>query len=536
MQLLVLSVRPVYTIVIIQKHPKTEGSIMKLTFLLRRFLLAAIVPLCLTAWAAAETRTLPVYVSATLSEPVLQTEAVSLQSQSLEDRLYQGLLQHEAVIDVSDFNLHISESGKITDAVLYLIQNRTDLDHFNGGFQIVYDPHTELIIDVRPGYFGAEAPPEEEDRTEELLNEILAMIDTGWSDFEKVLFINDYLASNFEYDLTYSIYDIENFLTYGTGVCEAYYLTTRALLDALGIPSCAAISDNADHIWNVVQLNGKWYHLDVTWNDPVYDALGLSRHYYFLVSTQQLHRQDQSGYSSSRTDFYLDATGVSCTDTTYDGYYWTEVETPFVRLNGQWYYSNSEAICRTSNPLAEGTPVIRHGVWPDLDNPYGYWLGAFTGLGSCGDWLIYNTANEVMAYRPTDGAKEILYKNTDNTLDIYGLRVNGTTAICALSTSPNDYMVDTATVSLVHLSYPNERQTLFRGLKIYEGSGCITVTGKPNDAEPFYLMAASYSDQGKLLDIRMISSQQITGTTFQWMMKSGNTQIFLTNPSMTPAK
>ena len=509
---------------------------MKLTSLLRRFLLAAIVPLCLMAGAAAETMTLPVYISPSRTETALRTEEISLQGQTLEDRLYEGLLRYDAIIDISDFNLHMSESNTVTQAVFYLIQNRTGLEHFNGGFQIVFDPETELITEVRPGYFGVEQPPEV-DRTEELLNEILAMIDTGWSDFEKVLFINDYLTSNFEYDLSYSIYDIENFLTYGTGVCEAYYLTARALMDALGIPSCAAISDNADHIWNVVQLNGKWYHLDITWNDPVYDALGASRHNYFLVSTQQLHRQDQNGYSSNdRTDFYLDTTGVSCTDTTYDGYYWTEVETPFVRLNGQWYYSNNEAICRTSDPLVKGTSVIKHGRWPHLTKPGWTWTGAFTGLGSCGDWLIYNTANEVMAYRPTDGAKEVLYKNTDSTLDIYGLKVNDTTAICALSTSPNDYMVDTATVSLAHLSYPNERQTLFRGLKIYEGSGCITVTGKPNSSEPFYLMAASYSDRGQLLDIKMISSQQITGTTFQWTMKSEKTQLFLTNPNMTPAK
>ena len=137
-----------------------EVLIMKLTSLLRRFLLAAVVPLCLMAAAAAETMTLPVYISPSRTETALRTEEISLQGQTLEDRLYEGLLRYETAIDISDFNLHMSESNTVTQAVFYLIQNRTGLEHFNGGFQIVYDPHTELITDVRPGYFGVEQPPE----------------------------------------------------------------------------------------------------------------------------------------------------------------------------------------------------------------------------------------------------------------------------------------------------------------------------------------------------------------------------------------
>ena len=30
-------------------------------------------------------------------------------------------------------------------------------------------------------------------------------------------------------------------------------------------------ADEIDHAWNLVELDGKWYHLDATWDDPMPD-------------------------------------------------------------------------------------------------------------------------------------------------------------------------------------------------------------------------------------------------------------------------
>ena len=51
-------------------------------------------------------------------------------------------------------------------------------------------------------------------------------------------------------------------------VFEGYTMAYRYLLNAVGIQSEEIISKEMNHCWNYVQLNGKWYHLDVTYDDP----------------------------------------------------------------------------------------------------------------------------------------------------------------------------------------------------------------------------------------------------------------------------
>ncbi len=64
-------------------------------------------------------------------------------------------------------------------------------------------------------------------------------------------------------------------------VCEGYARALKVLCDGLGIPCVlvdgqalanAASDLRAGHMWNYVQVDGAWYGIDVTWNDPSNDA------------------------------------------------------------------------------------------------------------------------------------------------------------------------------------------------------------------------------------------------------------------------
>ncbi len=81
-------------------------------------------------------------------------------------------------------------------------------------------------------------------------------------------------------------------------VCEGYAKAMKLLCEKVGIP-CAipvglakssANDQGENHMWNYVKLDGKWYAIDVTWNDPIYsgttvtDKLGLKS--YFLIGSQ----------------------------------------------------------------------------------------------------------------------------------------------------------------------------------------------------------------------------------------------------------
>ena len=90
------------------------------------------------------------------------------------------------------------------------------------------------------------------------------------TDFEKALWIHDWLTMNARYDNTYSNYGADGVLLRGTGVCDSYAGAYMHLLAYLGV-SCKHVSgvgNGGSHAWNAVQLNGDWYWVDVTWDDP----------------------------------------------------------------------------------------------------------------------------------------------------------------------------------------------------------------------------------------------------------------------------
>lgn len=84
-------------------------------------------------------------------------------------------------------------------------------------------------------------------------------------------------------------------------VCEGYAKTFKYLLDASNVP-CVLVSgtgtnsqgQNESHAWNYVQIEDKWYAVDVTWDDPVVmgggeqtDEMKLR---YFLKGSEEFHK------------------------------------------------------------------------------------------------------------------------------------------------------------------------------------------------------------------------------------------------------
>lgn len=97
----------------------------------------------------------------------------------------------------------------------------------------------------------------------------------SFSEWEKEVYIHDFICSNVRYDKLKKPYSHEIIgpLGHGVGVCEGIAKTVKILCDALGIWCMIAISDaNPDkgikyrHAWNIVRIGGKYYHLDATFD------------------------------------------------------------------------------------------------------------------------------------------------------------------------------------------------------------------------------------------------------------------------------
>ena len=122
--------------------------------------------------------------------------------------------------------------------------------------------------------------------------------------YENIKMVHNYLVENIEYDTTISkenIYNIYGALVNGQSVCEGYAKSFKYLMDALNIPCSLVIGkginqegNTENHAWSYVQIEGKWYAIDVTWDDPVIignGTIGAKRKYkYFLKGSQEFNK------------------------------------------------------------------------------------------------------------------------------------------------------------------------------------------------------------------------------------------------------
>lgn len=122
------------------------------------------------------------------------------------------------------------------------------------------------------------------------------------SDLEKEQYIHDFICSNVTYDKLKKSYSHEIIgpLQQGIGVCEGIAKTVKLLCDELGIPCIIALCD-ADpenglkyrHAWNVIRIQGKWYHLDATYDNSL-GRYGQKRFDYFNLDDKKIFRDHRA--------------------------------------------------------------------------------------------------------------------------------------------------------------------------------------------------------------------------------------------------
>lgn len=122
--------------------------------------------------------------------------------------------------------------------------------------------------------------------------------------------IHDYLVNNIEYDKAKSEYvekktdvdsEYDSTTAYGAllehkAICSGYTDAMYLFLDRMGVRSMRITSKS--HIWNAVYLDGKWYHLDLTWDDGRYTSgKSFLSHKYFLIDTPTLFSLDSKNHN-----------------------------------------------------------------------------------------------------------------------------------------------------------------------------------------------------------------------------------------------
>lgn len=123
------------------------------------------------------------------------------------------------------------------------------------------------------------------------------------SQLDKERAIHDWIVNNTQYDQSDSIYDPYNTLIKHTGVCEGYSLLAQKMFTIAGIESTivSGYADGGSHAWNMVNIDNHWYHVDLTWDDPV-SSEDILRYDYFNLTDNQMskdHTWDTTKYQNA---------------------------------------------------------------------------------------------------------------------------------------------------------------------------------------------------------------------------------------------
>lgn len=142
---------------------------------------------------------------------------------------------------------------------------------------------------------------QEEIETEK--NKILARVE-GKNKYEAIKEVHDYLVDTIMYQTSTtdeSIYTIYGALVNKRCVCEGYAKSFQYMMNIIGIENAIVIgtgtnsqNETESHAWNYVELNGNWYGIDVTWDDPVILGKGKInknlRYQYFLKGEKTMSK------------------------------------------------------------------------------------------------------------------------------------------------------------------------------------------------------------------------------------------------------
>ncbi len=117
---------------------------------------------------------------------------------------------------------------------------------------------------------------------------VIGALPAGLSPFEREEYLYDYIVKNCSYNMAaaqdtsqWKAFTAYGALTDGNVVCEGYSRSMQLLCSYAGIP-CAlirGISAGVGHMWNAVNIDGNWYHIDLTWCDgsqPIYNYFNIT--------------------------------------------------------------------------------------------------------------------------------------------------------------------------------------------------------------------------------------------------------------------
>ena len=306
-----------------------------------------------------------VEVEGTLENIIAAREALAAQPATLaedDNNIQAAQTMVERVANAVKNHTETTEKVNIKDLNLdkdLVLSTLADLNaRVEGGEAIsklscYYSRDTGLAVAIGLEYCTAQDVAAMQVKLDQLVDQANTLCQT---DLEKVFYVHEWLVQNIAYDrehLSDDVQDDHNLrgaLLEGTAVCDGYAKTYALTLRKLGITGVLVTSKDIGHAWNIVELDGNWYQVDCTWDDPVdgSDQLGYCMHKHLLCTTEEMNTNHNDDGDDS-VAFDLENLGTQnivnlATDDTYENTWWKDKKSAIFPCGGDWYYASGERL------------------------------------------------------------------------------------------------------------------------------------------------------------------------------------------------
>ena len=306
-----------------------------------------------------------VEVEGTLENIIAAREALAAQPATLaedDNNIQAAQTMVERVANAVKNHTETAEKVNIKDLNLdkdLVLSTLADLNaRVEGGEAIsklscYYSRDTGLAVAIGLEYCTAQDVAAMQVKLDQLMDQANTLCQT---DLEKVFYVHEWLVQNIAYDrehLSDDVQDDHNLrgaLLDGTAVCDGYAKTYALTLRKLGITGVLVTSKDIGHAWNMVELDGNWYQVDCTWDDPVdgSDQLGYCMHKHLLCTTKEMNTNHNDDGDDS-VAFDLENLGTQnivnlATDDTYENTWWKDKRSAIFPCGGDWYYASGERL------------------------------------------------------------------------------------------------------------------------------------------------------------------------------------------------
>jgi len=339
--------------------------------------------------------------------------------EKIKSRFLQAVAAFEDTVSLEEFHLTSSQAFEI----YYRLYNETP--HF---FYLSYSTsaliseHNEVLQLNLDYYYPKSMIPDMKRELEEKIALFLSGLDENWTDFEKALYVYDKLILETSYtagekDSLYTVYGV--FLE-NQAVCQGYASAyTLIMRDYLGIETHYIYSKEMNHAWNLIRLNGQYYHVDATWGDPQPDEPGRVNHRFFLLSDDAM-RNIEPVHKNWTSPF-------PATDTKYDESSYKAIQTGLIPTEQEWigidgegallYYNFERGVFRYGNRLTR--------LWSPIEDDTGYYAKNYSTILKAQNIIYFHDHDSIYSMDPIRNKTIKIFTKSSQDGFIYGMSVKG---------------------------------------------------------------------------------------------------------------